>query len=347
MKKNIFLISPIFHSYEQKIQESLEKQGFIVHHFFYNEPELIFYKWYKKIPAAFLYALRIIFSRSNTIQEQINYRLNKLKNYSKLNYELEKSIEKISREFPEVEYCLVIKGFGISVGTIMNLKKIISKGNLKLYQWDSLTRFPNVQELYPYFDTVWTFETNDVKRYSGTKFYPTFFLPIEKNVYESISVTDNDSYDIVYIGTFTLQRLMRLIVLSKKLQRNNLKYFFYLKTKTNLSFIKLHNLQLSKKSLNPESVYSIYNRSQAILDLGHEGQTGLTTRIYEALYLNKLLVSNSKNNLDTYKDFIGSSYESFLTIQEFLDGKNKIIDTNGNLINKLHLDNWVQTIVLS
>ena len=68
----------------------------------------------------------------------------------------------------------------------------------------------------------------------------------------------------------------------------------------------------------------MYNESEIIVDLVRDNQSGLSFRIFEAIGLQKNVITNNKS-IETYITFSNTVYPE-------------------NIIRKYHIQNWIKTV---
>ncbi len=354
--KTVYFVCPKFHGYEDKIRSTLQAKGLRVYSFFYDETAIINFPVHKKVIGSFFFMMRLLFNANKKLLAKVNGIINGLKDFDELNSALLGNFEEAlqSNKKGKFDYILVIKGFGLNQQIIKTFKANVVPNNFILYQWDSLSRFPNVIENYRWFDVVWTFEEDDVKLFPGSMFYPTFFLPIQvghseeyfKDELKNIEgYSDKNRAELIYIGTFNIPRFLRLYKIARRLDKFKVSYFFYLWVKGKKPLVRFKRITMSTRSIRPELTYYLYSKSKGIFDIGHKGQLGLTTRAYEAVFLNKKLVTEYKLDPGSLKDVLNSDFN--LSLEEFIEKRAAITDSAPNirLISQLSLESWVDKIL--
>jgi hypothetical protein len=185
---------------------------------------------------------------------------------------------------------LIIKGTGLSLGFIRELRSKQKNSEFILYQWDSLARLPGIQEKFPFFDRLLTFDRLDTLKNAELTFRPLFYRSeILKN---SLTL----SIDIAFIGWLHADRLKAMNKLELMAKNNGLTYYIYLYT----GFLTWFRLFLKGQannvhflSLNYKRLQDINSKSRVIYDVPHQEQSGLTMRVIEALGARKKIVTTS------------------------------------------------------
>jgi hypothetical protein len=221
---------------------------------------------------------------------------------------------------------LVLNADTIDLETLIFVKKHTNK--LITYLYDNLSRFPVQEKLY-LFDKVYSFDDEDIKQYGFeklTNYNYLDYLPQEKQ---------NPSMDLFYITSFDKFRNKTLIPLAENLKQFNINYRFVVVGKKGwkeqVKFFGSKRLKnhvvLKQKIISTKTIAKTYEQTKAILDLMREGQTGLSFRVFEAMALEKKIVTNNEkikeydfyneNNIlildkdlrNLSKDFFNTPYE--------------------------------------
>lgn len=195
------------------------------------------------------------------------------------------------------DYILIINGENIGEKLIEYLKNknLTNDGKMILHIWTPMSRYPILEKTYKLYDRVSSFEKEDCKKYNlifRTNFYSLMLDEIRQNNKKII-------YDFIFVGQFRLERYLFI----KKFMKLNNNGFYYLyhdfftfiifkiikKEYKNVSFKDLKFKQLSRKNM-----YELMQKSKCILDDTDVNQNGLTQRIFDALYLEKKIITTNK-----------------------------------------------------
>jgi len=138
---------------------------------------------------------------------------------------------------------------------------------------------------------IWTFDKSEAERYYlnyNTQFYFNSFQPSSNEI----------KNDVLFVGRDKGRREY-LQFLQQEFKRQGLDNHFFISK--NLKWYE----KLSKTAGNYmpyQSVLDLIGTSRAILDIVQDGQTGLTLRPLEALFLNRKLITNNQDieNYDFY-----------------------------------------------
>ncbi|TYB80251.1 hypothetical protein ES677_02640 [Bizionia gelidisalsuginis] len=187
---------------------------------------------------------------------------------------------------------LVINPEVIDLEHHLQIKKRTNKYIAYLY--DSMERNPITHLLDGIFDSIYSFDANDVAQYN--------FLPITNyNYLTEVIDTANEVYDAVYVGSLD-DRVPRLIDVAARFKKMDVTFkclilgknrkLVALKTK-GAQYIEFKDDYISQEHLIEE-----YKKAKVIVDFVRENQTGLSFRFFEALALKKKVITNNKNVLN-------------------------------------------------
>jgi hypothetical protein len=324
-QKKILFISPRTFNYEIEIIKELEEMGAEID--FYNESSISnkFFKiLYKLFPSLFYF-------------ESLKYynfiiKLNSPKKY---------------------DFIFFIKANMISSKSLKSMRNKFKNAQFILYLWDSIENNKGIIKKFKYFDKLFTFDFKDSLKFPSTlTFLPLFYLKEFSKI--CVNNQKEKKYDITFIGTNHSNRysiINKLITINKDFNLN-LFIYLYFQTRIQLYFFKLTHI-FSKKSkilffsntkLSFDEIIKIYGFSNAILDIEHPKQDGLTIRTIETIGMNKKLITTNENilTMDFYhpnKVFI-LTQSNYKEIYRFL----KLSDFDYPLRDKYSLKNFLRRI---
>lgn len=265
---------------------------------------------------------KIFLGKNPKLKKRQDYILNQLQEKG-----FQDQILVINPELIDLEYHLQIK---------KHTKKYIA------YLYDSVSRCPVEHLLNGVFDEIYSFDKDDIAIYgfSATSNY-TYFKLEENN-----QINTND---FVYIGSID-NRVNHLNSLAQKLKDEGKTYAFYaigkkaFVCKLKQFFLgKNKHITFQKNRFNQQETLDIYRKSKVIIDLVRENQAGLSFRIFEAIGLQKNVITNNKS-ISTY-DISDSGKIVYL---DDLLKINEVSFNEGNYSNELrekyHINNWIQTV---
>ncbi len=254
------------------IVNELKEQGHIVEHIDFNK---FLYKYPTKIQRAKNFFRKTLLRR-NVKKEH-------------LHVEILKRLD--SLEFQDIIF--MVKADYLLPKTIKaikpNCKKYISFFN------DNYKRAPNIKNIYSYFDAVFSFEKEDVKRFNF-KFITNF-------IYKEFPLTPSNEEDAVFnISTYDLKRLKIIEEIAYKLDKIKESYSIYSVGKNAESYKFDTKIVYANKKMNLSEMESYIKKTKALLDVHRENQQGLTFRVFESLGYKKKLITTNKDivNYDFY-----------------------------------------------
>jgi hypothetical protein len=318
--QRILLIAPLFNLYHLKIKENLQSKGFEVD--FIQEKKL-----------GGIYDLMYKLSPTRYKQLQINFLLKQLNSLKHKSY----------------SHLFIVRGEYVDTKIITFIKKQFNIDFYVSYQWDSVKNNPVCLEHKKNNFKIFSFDRIDCDQYSFN--YLPLFYSISDNDFNTATLVKK--YAISSVGVFTKDRLSLINQLIPALKQHQLSYFFVLKISP---VTYLFQLLLNKKmrnfpfvnirfsSLKYNDTIDIMKASQAVLDICHTSQSGLTMRTIECVGLNVKIITNNENvklepffnrSMINVCDNFDGNYSTFLQ-SENIGYSNK---------NTYSLDSWLDEII--
>jgi len=252
------------------------------------------------------------------------------------------------------DYFFLIKGEVVPIYFIQKLKEMNPGIIMIYYNYDSFANNPYALDFLHFFDSKFTFDTEDVIKYK-MKFRPLFF----SDDYSNIETTVQDckkEYDISFIGTAHSDRYLISETVGMQAEKFGLSHFTYYYSQGKIvyfykkffdkSFKKFSYKKLSFKSLSHDDIISIYKCTKSILDINHPGQKGLTMRTFETLGAGKKLITTN-SEIQKYKFFDNKNImvldrEKVELDQAFFDSEFQAVDTD--YLHAMSLDGWIDDL---
>lgn len=263
-----------------------------------------------------------------------------LKHEKRQNFIIE-SLKKIGKQ----DQILVINPESIEERVHVEIRKYTDRNMAYLY--DSMSRNP-AEHILHFFDTVFSFEDEDVKKFGFEKITNYNYLahcPAEKH---------HPKLDLFYITSHDKNRIARLNLLITQLADLKIKFEVIIAGKKSwknqvAQLIDKKNasiLKFRRRNICPIQLPKYYKNSKVILDLMRVNQTGLSFRVFEAMALEKKIITDNEaiKNQDFYnpnnililnKDFSNVDASFFETEYEKIPKE---------IYDKYTLDNWVNTV---
>ena len=162
------------------------------------------------------------------------------------------------------------------------------------YLYDSVERNPVEHLLNDLFHEIYSFDKEDVKKFDFKETTNYNYIKTKLDV-----AYKKPLLDIIYVTSFD-KRIEKLAPIAADLVEKNIKFNFIIAGKKatvfNLKKIftnKFNHLNFRKKRINQTELLELYTQSKVILDLARENQTGLSFRVFEAMGLEKKLITDN------------------------------------------------------
>ena len=237
---------------------------------------------------------------------------------------------------------LVLNADTFDHSTLEYMKKRTNRFIIFLY--DNLDRCP-VQDKLHFFDKIYSFDDKDIEKHGFEKLTNYNYLPFLSQEKQ------NPSEDALYITSYDKKRIKQLEILSRKFEELRLKFDLYVigkkswKNQLMKPFSK-NKIVFTRKRISHENLPEFYKRTKVILDLMRENQYGLSFRVFEAMALEKKIITDNEKikNYDFYnpnnilvlnKDFSNITKEFFETPYQSLPEE---------IYKKYTLEKWVERV---
>ena len=237
---------------------------------------------------------------------------------------------------------LVLNADTFDHSTLEYMKK--STNRFITFLYDNLDRFP-VQDKLHFFDKIYSFDDKDIEKHGFERLTNYNYLPFLSQEKQ------NPSEDALYITSYDKKRIKQLEILSRKFEELRLKFDLYVigkkswKNQLMKPFSK-NKIVFTRKRINHENLPEFYKRTKVILDLMRENQYGLSFRVFEAMALEKKIITDNEKikNYDFYnpnnilvlnKDFSNITKEFFETPYQSLPE---------GIYKKYTLEKWVERV---
>lgn len=267
----------------------------------------------------------------------------KFKNFLSKTF-LKKNIKKINREkfiLKEIErlgkfdQILVINPELISLKTHGKIKEKTNRYISFLY--DSLDRQEVSSKILNLFETVFSFDKKDCLKHNFI--FITNYIYKDKNnlrhnfKYKAFSIISEDN------------RVNTLVKIADFFKDFELKSKFIVFSKEEKSYAN-DNIYLSTERISINEMHKMLEESEIFIDLIRDNQTGLSFRVFEALSMQRKLITTN----ETITDFDFYNENNILIIDKtnpvipasFLSGQYEEIPEN--IYKKYTLENWIGTV---
>ena len=237
---------------------------------------------------------------------------------------------------------LVLNADTFDHSTLEYMKK--STNRFITFLYDNLDRFP-VQDKLHFFDKIYSFDDKDIEKHGFERLTNYNYLPFLSQEKQ------NPSEDALYITSYDKKRIKQLDILSQKFEELRLKFDLYVIGKKSwknqlMKPFTRNKIVFTRKRINHENLPEFYKRTKVILDLMRENQYGLSFRVFEAMALEKKIITDNEKikNYDFYnpnnilvlnKDFSNITKEFFETPYQSLPE---------GIYKKYTLEKWVERV---
>lgn len=214
------------------------------------------------------------------------------------------------------------------------------------YLYDSVSRCPVEHLLNGIFDEIFSFDNDDILKYNFKK--TTNYIYLEKQELNNIK----PKFDLFYLASYD-KRFNFLKDLSKKSDEIKIDYLFliigkklWLKSIISSIYLKKSGLKYQIKRVNQAELIEKYSISNCILDLVRDNQTGLSFRIFEAMALQKKIVTDNQSikSYDFYNptNILVIDKKNFNIENDFFN--NAYIPIPKEIYNNYTIKSWVKNV---
>lgn len=310
----ITLISLDNWGFNQYIADALTKKGHQVHHinfdaFLYKYPNFL-YKIYN-------FFLKMIFR----------------KNLKHIYYG--KEIIKRLENYGTQDLILTLKGDFIASESIKDFKKYTNK-SIAFFN-DNVRRYPNIANVIPLFDEVYSFEKEDCEKYN-LKFISNFIYK------EDFSTKTELEYEVFNISSKD-KRTPKIIEIAQKFKQIGIAYKIIILDKKNK--LQSVDVEIIDKPISLEQVNLLISKSKTLIDFHRDKQEGLTFRVFESLGSRKKLITTNTaiKNYDFYNpnNIFVIENKDFKLDKSFFETEYTPIPTE--IYEKYTVEGWILTVL--
>jgi len=243
---------------------------------------------------------------------------------------------------PEADFSLTIRAdlfHEESINKIINLAK-----KNYAYQWDGLSRYPEVKKLIPLFDKFYVFDKKDLniehKTYLTTNFYFDCYAELfNKKEFE---------YDFYTLCNYD-ERINKIISIFEILYKKGFKLKLVLYSKPRKHLEKYSYITFIQEPISYYDNLINVSKSKGLIDIIDTTiHSGLSFRIFEALGYDKKLITTNENilNYDFYNEnnmfYVNNNIDS-LDFEDFLN--NPLQNLDPSIKKKYSFTNWISTLL--
>lgn len=308
-------------------EENLYKEGY--------DLEILFKEQFKQFRLTFLQKIINIICR---VFFKVNNYPIKAEQYNFKKY-CEKSLKNLASK--SYDYCLVIRGDLIPEFVIKHARSISKK--MVDFQLDGLSVSSKILDYHKYFDRIFVFDPEDVKR------HPSFNLVFLPNCYfGETDFTQPSEIDLLYIGQFIEKRHQQLSSIHNYLEAQQMHYSSYTSLYQGRDFVPLHHKILHHKiSTTYQENIDFVKKSKTLIDFKRDEHDGLSLRFFEAMQYGKKIITDnfSVKNYDFYhpNNIFVTNYVNLEGLVDFLQSPYQSLPSE--LVEKYSFKNWINTIL--
>lgn len=323
--KKVLFIAPSFFGYEKDIAEELVALGAEVDYF----DERPFTSSIAKILNRLDFKFFIKKSIKNHFDKIINKCVGKKYDF----------IFVISPETLEEDFINKVKSTNESMISI-------------LYMWDSFRNKSNAKKLLSCFDKIYSFDSTDRIEGEDINFLPLFY----NNDFKYTDTVVDTEYSVSFIGTVHSDRVKLAKMVIKQFQDKGFdtfsffycpsKILFILKKIFTREFDSISYAEVSFETMSKKQIRHVFLKSNAVIDIQHPDQSGLTMRSIEMLGLNKKLITTNVD-IENY-DFFSSNNIAIIDrtspviLEDFI--MSTYVVPNEQLVYQYSLKCWLKTL---
>lgn len=263
-----------------------------------------------------------------------------LKTFCNKNLKTIKQGEHIERIISQTQYDILLV-IGAYVLSEKNLQLALQKAPYSItIFWDSMEKIPMQKEQIELFDTCYSFDKDDCQKYN---------LKAITNFYFIEETSKNEDFDVSYLATYD-HRVGETIRIFEYFQENGIKakakYFCYPSHPVQEKLPS--NIEVIHKIIPFKQSHQYYLDSKVILDIAHSHQRGLSFRPFEAMGMNKKLITTNKDivNYDFYNPnniFVIENVENIHIPKSFFETDYQEI--SAEIKEKYHIKNWIKRML--
>ena len=254
------------------------------------------------------------------------------------NIALEEYILKQLKNLGQQDIILFIRPDKISKKAHLEIKELTDR--YISYIYDSCRRFPIDHLLNGVFDEIFSFDLIDVEKHQFT--FISNYIYMDKKEIKSENEINNNIFIVVSID----ERFDFLNNLANYLTNHNIDFKFIAVGKTKPKNMN-QNIIFSEKTLLPEDLQNDLENSKIFLDLIRKDHNGLSFRIFEALAMQRKIITTNKS-ISQY-DFYNPNNILILDENSDINIQSDFLTTpyeplRDDIYDKYTIENWAKTV---
>lgn len=280
-RKTIILAIPHIYGFDRYLEKNLNFHGFDVINLCYDDRD----SYYPN------FGCRLYGTYQKVFKKDLNYK----KRMKYLRYEDSIQQKLAALKGRKADYALCIRA-NIYPKEIIAQIRDHSEVCVN-YQWDGISRFPDILEYLDYFDQCWVFDPNDVQR------YPQHHFKATTNFFFDLPITPGPANDKLYfLGGYESRREERTKLFIEEARRCGfpLDFHIYCKDDRARKVFGTEGITYLQRDTVLSFEQNMHNvaRSKAIVDFAQFDHYGLSFRVFDALRFDKKLITTNQTVLD-------------------------------------------------
>lgn len=240
-------------------------------------------------------------------------------------------IKKEVKALEKQDFTFIIRPDILNDSTLKFLKARSQK--FVAYYYDSTRRFPRKLDITHFFDTIYSYDSEDVKTYN--------FKFLTNYIYKEAKT---DKYDYLFFNISTYDFRFEIIeacasYLKEKGWSYNIKVY-------NPTPIAHNHITHITEHIQVSDVLEQLMKTKIIIEIQRSDQTGLSFRVFEALGFRKKLITTNKDivNYDFYhpQNILVIDEDDITIPEDFVTSPYLPIDES--ILNPYRIKNWVKRV---
>lgn len=198
---------------------------------------------------------------------------------------------------PHVQHLVIIDGAlrTIDICELNKCRKINPKIKISLYLINSIeAKSPIMKRVRPKiklfnWDNIYTFDAEDARKYGYTHLGFNYYS------FHEITASQVPDSDVFFVGGLKGGRSQLIYDLYSQLTKCGIKCDFYLMPIDDKNIKQLSGIYYFKGWRPYEEILAHTQRTKCIIEIMQEGQSGATLRYFEAVTMNKKLLTNNEH----------------------------------------------------
>lgn len=256
----------------------------------------------------------------------------------------------IQQENKGKKYDFIFSNENIEEATLKRYRKVFPGATMVLYLDDSVANMVGVNKTFHCYDRVLTFDRVDSMKYD-MNFRPLFFSDSFKYLKEK---NLSKKYNICFVGTCHSDRLAIISKVIKNYPNYNYFFYCYLQSWFMYYYYAFKDVEYRKKTkkffkyeqISMDQVAQAMAHSDAVLDIQHPKQTGLTMRTIETLGLGKKIITTNSDikKYDFYNEHnvLVVDRENPIIPENFTEGDYEPLSEE--LYYKYSINGWIEDV---